>query len=95
MVVRVRFTQAGRRHRIGERRVRHVIEHPLVSYLVPAPTEEQDDRTLYLGDDHTGRALEVLTVPLEDGGLLVVHAMDLREKYRPEYDAAKAAWEEP
>lgn len=86
----VRSRQAGRRHRIGERRVRHVIEQPLVSYLVPAPTDEQDERTLYLGDDQTGQALEVLTVPLESGGLLVVHAMDLREKYRPEYEAAKA-----
>jgi hypothetical protein len=79
---------------VGESRVRYVIEHPLVSYVVPAPTGTQDDRTLYLGDDLTGRALEVMTVPLAGGGLLVVHAMDLRDKYRPEYDAAKAAQEE-
>lgn len=90
----MRFTHGGRKHRIGTARVRHVIEHPLVCYLVPAPTEDQDDRTLYLGDDHTGRALEVLTVPLAGGGLLVVHAMDLRDKYRPEYEAAKAIQEE-
>ena len=89
----MRFTQGGRKHRIGERRVRHVIEHPLVHYIVPAPTPAQDDRTLYLGDDETGRTLEVMTVPLAGGGLLLVHAMDLHDKYRPEYDTAKAAQE--
>lgn len=76
--MRLRFTQAARKHRVGENRIRQVINSPLISYMVPAPTAAQDDRTLYVGDDQTGRALEVLTVPLEGGGLLVVHAMDLR-----------------
>ncbi|MGH3832103.1 MAG: hypothetical protein ACRDRS_16935 [Pseudonocardiaceae bacterium] len=56
----------------------------------PALDCHSDDRTLYLGDDQTGRALEVLTVPPEDGEL-VIHAMDLRAKYRSSYDAAKEA----
>ena len=43
------------------------------------------DRTLYVGDDHTGRALEVVTVEIPEG-LLVLHAMDMREKYRQLYE---------
>ena len=50
------------------------------------PTAE----SCYLGDDETGRPLEIMTVPLEDGEL-VIHVMDLRTKYRSAYDAAKEA----
>ncbi len=78
------------KHKIGKSGVRHVIDNPLVVFRVPAPDGRSDDRSLYLGDDETGRALEVLTVPLEDGEL-VIHAMDLRAKYRSIYDAAKEA----
>ncbi len=86
--MRLRFTQAARKHKIGKSRVRHVIDNPLVVFRIPAPDAYSDDRTLYLGDDGSGRALEVLTVPIEDGEL-VIHAMDLRAKYRFGYDAAK------
>ncbi len=88
--VSLRFTQAARKHKVGTSRVRHVIDNPLVTFQIPAPDDHTADRTLYLGDDGTGRALEVLTVPIE-GGELVIHAMDLRAKYRPIYDAAKEA----
>ncbi len=88
--VLLRFTQAARKHQIGKSRVRHVIDNPLVVFRVPAPDGHSDDRTPYLGDDQAGRALEVLTVPIEDGEL-VIHAMDLRAKYRSIYDAAKEA----
>lgn len=67
-----------------------MIDNPLVVFQIPAPDDHTADRTLYLGDDGTGRALEVLTVPIE-GGELVIHAMDLRVKYRSIYDAAKEA----
>ncbi|MHB1163963.1 MAG: hypothetical protein ACYC3K_01850 [Candidatus Nanopelagicales bacterium] len=45
--------------------------------------EEQDPRVrlLILGDDDTGRALEVIAVE-EDEVLVVIHAMDLRPKFR-------------
>ncbi len=64
--------------------------NPLLAFRIPAPDDHSDDRILYLGDDETGRALEVLTVLMEDGEL-VIHAMDLRTKYRSVYDAAKEA----
>jgi hypothetical protein len=88
--VHLRFTQAARKHKVGKFRVRHVVEKPYAVFTIPAPDDQSDDRTLYLGDDPTGRALEVLTVPIE-GGELVIHVMDLRAKYRSVYDTAKAA----
>ncbi len=39
-----------------------------------------DDRLVFLGDDTTGRALEVMAVPLIDG---------LRAKWRPQYEEGK------
>jgi hypothetical protein len=36
-----------------------------------------------------GIPLEVMAVELEPDGLLVIHAMPLREKYRTQYEAAK------
>lgn len=44
---------------------------------------------MFLGDDADGVALEVMAVELEDGDLYVIHAMGLREQYRPQYEEAK------
>jgi hypothetical protein len=85
--VRVEFTQSARRHKIGKTRVRQVLADPVV---VDRIVEEHDPRVrlLILGDDDTGRALEVIAV--EEGDLLIViHAMDLRQKYRALYDEGK------
>lgn len=79
------MTQAARKHRIGSGRVVQVIENCAVSVTFPGE-EGQADRTLWLGDDRRGVALEIVTVPLHDGGLLVIHAMVLREKYRSLYE---------
>jgi hypothetical protein len=48
-----------------------------------------DDRLLFLGDDQEGAALEVMAVELQGGELHVIHVMDLRERYRPQYEEAK------
>ncbi len=86
--MRIEFTQAARRHKVGQARVRYVIAHPFVVDRVPAPegSPVTDDRIVFLGDDETGRALEVMAVEIEGDGLLVIHAMDLRNKYRDLYE---------
>lgn len=53
--------------------------------------EEENDprvRVLYLGDDATGRPLEVIAVE-ESDRLVVIHAMDLRDKFRTLYEEGK------
>jgi hypothetical protein len=85
--VRIEFAQSARRHRVGRERARYAIADPVA--IVPVVTPDGREMQLYLGDDHTGRPLEVGTLPEDDGGLLVIHVMDLREKYRSYYDAGK------
>jgi hypothetical protein len=51
--------------------------------------EVLDDRLVILGDDASGKALEVLAVEGPKGELIVIHAMELREKYREQYKEAK------
>ena len=60
----------------------------LVFYVRP-PANDQDERLLFLGDDESGVALEVVAVELASGDLYVIHAMPLRDRYRAEYEEAK------
>lgn len=80
----LQFAQSARRHRIGRARVRQVLAEPVLVVEPPPDAANRDRPCLFLGDDDTGRALEVIGVFLADGDLLVIHAMDLRAKYRPE-----------
>ncbi len=50
---------------------------------------DRPDVLMHLGDDHTGRALEVGAVVIDDGGLLVIHAMDMRERFRQGYEEGR------
>ena len=67
----VEFTQSARRHKIGKARVRQVLANPVV---VDRIVEEHDPRVrlLILGDDDTGRALEVIAVQ-EDEVFVLIH----------------------
>lgn len=64
-----------------------VLADPVVVLTVPA-TGGRQGRIVFLGDDATGRALEVMAVTTEQG-LLVIHAMDLRRKWRRHYEEAR------
>lgn len=85
---RIRFARSARKHLVGRARALHVITSPLVILTVPATAADQDDRIVYLGDDQTGRALEVVAVAT-DNGLLVIHVQDLQKKFRSYYEEAK------
>jgi hypothetical protein len=85
--VKIQFAQSARRHKIGRARVLQVLAEPRAVREVPSGVAGLADRLLFLGDDDTGRALEVVAVIVDDGAtLLVIHAMDMREKYRPAYE---------
>lgn len=77
---RVEFTQSARKHKIGRARVLEVLAKPVV--VLPGDyVPELPPRLLVLGEDRSGRALEVVIV-VEADRLVVVHAMDLRGKFR-------------
>lgn len=88
--MRIRFAQAARKHRVSAGRARHVIDNPVVTLTLPASDPGIDDRLVFLGDDQTGRALEVVAVQLPDG-LLVIHVQDLQAKFLPYYNQARKA----
>ena len=82
--ITVTFTQSARRHKIGRTRVRQVLEDPVAVINVESP-DSSSSRLLVIGEDRTGRPLEVIAV-FEGDDLVVIHAMDLRAKYRHFYE---------
>jgi len=75
----VRFSRSASRHRIAPDRARYVVEH----CSVPLCRLDDDDASLvvFLGPDALGVPLEVIGPELAGGGLLVIHAMLLRERF--------------
>ena len=90
--VNVRFARSASRHRVSKESIRRVIAHYVIRFGEPPPAGREgvpDTRLVFLGDDAEGKALEVMAVELPKGGLLVIHAMRLRNKYRQRYEEAK------
>jgi len=61
----------------------------------PIDSDIPDDRSLFLGDDANGVAIEVAALDLESGDLVIVHAMKLRARYRTQYIDAIAHRKRP
>jgi hypothetical protein len=80
-VVRVEYTQAARKHRIGRAHVRHVLGTSRPSETV---TRRGDPALLWTGEDRAGRTLEVIGVWVRTRGgqpvLLIVHVFPVALK---------------
>jgi hypothetical protein len=89
----MQFARSATRHRISKDRIRHVIANYRVRFEEPPPDADsarvRSTRVVYLGDDDRRRALEVMAVEGKRGELLVIHAMELRDKYRKRYEDQK------
>jgi hypothetical protein len=85
----IRWARSATKHRVARARSAFVIEHCGLVFRVPPPAGELDERLLFLGDDEEGAALEVMAVELQGRGLYVIHAMNLRQRYRQPYEEAK------
>jgi hypothetical protein len=69
-------------------RIRHVLEHCLLILEQEPPDGHpvsRDTRWVFLGKDPSGIDLEVIAVETELGHLLVIHAMEMRSRYRDVY----------
>ncbi|MCB0863909.1 MAG: hypothetical protein KDB66_12000 [Solirubrobacterales bacterium] len=88
----LKWTRAATRHRISRDRSQYVIEHSGIRFeqYPPAGSSDVADlRYIYLGDDPFGTPLEVIAVELNEGDLLVIHAMKLRKRYEEQYERAR------
>ncbi len=88
----VRFARTATRHRVSKDRIRHVIANYRVRFEESPPAGREgvpDTRVVFLGDDPQGHPLEVMAVELPNGGLLVIYAMELRNRYRQRYEEHK------
>jgi hypothetical protein len=89
----IRCTRSATRHRISRERSLHVVHHAGICRRDSRyPDDGYDDsRFLFFGPDLEGIPLEVGAVAPEDGSLIIIHAMPLRERYRGWYSEA-AKW---
>jgi hypothetical protein len=83
----VTWARSATKHRISRERSLHVIRHAGVCRRETEYPEEWDcdPRFLFLGSDLEGMPLEVIGVAAEDGSLVIIHAMPLRERYHGWY----------
>lgn len=91
---RISWTRSATRHRISRERSLHVVRHAGICKRDRRyPDEGYDDpRVLFFGPDLEGMPLEVGGVAPDDGSLIIIHAMPLRERYQGWYSEA-AKWE--
>lgn len=88
----IRWARSATKHRISRRRSLHVVRHAGICRRDSEHPDEWygDPRFVFLGPDPEGISLEVVAVAPEDGSLMIIHAMPLRERYQGWYvEAAK------
>lgn len=92
---RITFARSATKHRISRERSLYVVEHCGIQmvdrYWNPA-TSDVDRRVYFLGDDLEEVALEIVAVELEEEDFRVIHAMELRNRFRGLYEEARQ-WE--
>ena len=79
----IKHTRSSTRHRISRQRSRHVAETTSVIFKEKAPKDSplQDPRLVFLGPDQDGKLLEVMAIETDTGGLLIIHAQPIRNRY--------------
>lgn len=87
----IRWARSATKHRISRERSRYVIERCGLVFAEPPPPRAHSSATrlLFLGDGPEGIAIEVIAIQLRDDRLLVIHAMQVRRRYRRQYEEAR------
>lgn len=70
----VRFAQSARRHRIGKAHALAALENAGDPVVVSAPSDDLNDRLVFVGVDDRGIELEIIAVQLPSF-LYVIHVM--------------------
>ena len=79
----IKHTRSSTCHRISRKRSRYVVETTSVIFRESAPKDSPlaDPRFVFLGADEQGELLEVMAVETDTGGLLIIHAQPIRDRY--------------
>lgn len=89
---RITFARSATKHRISRERSLYVIEHcglQLVNRYRRRLHSDISQRVVFLGDDLEGVALEVVAVEEEEEEFAVIHAMNMRKRFRGLYEEAR------
>ncbi|MFL5833023.1 MAG: hypothetical protein ACJ76B_03460 [Solirubrobacterales bacterium] len=89
---RITFARSATKPRISRQRSLHVIEHcgfQLVDRFWSPDTSNVERRVYFLGDDLEEVALEIVAAESEEEDFRVIHAMELRKKFRVLYEEAR------
>lgn len=90
---RITFARSATKHRISRQRSLHVIERcgfQIVKHHRGPVNSGVDQRVVFLGDDLEGVALEIMAAERSEEEFLVIHAMDLRKRFRGFYEEARS-----
>jgi len=88
----IRFARSATKHRISRERSLFVIERcgfQIVRRNGGGMNRGVDQRVVFLGDDLEGVALEILAAERSEEEFLVIHAMNLRARFRGFYEEAR------
>jgi hypothetical protein len=87
-----RHSRSATKHRISRQRSLHVIERcgfQIVKHDPSTAHSPVDQRVVFLGDDLEGVALEVMTAERHESEFLVIHAMNMRDRFKGFYEEAR------
>lgn len=89
------WARSATKHRISRERSLHVVRHAGICWRDTRHGDEfyGDQRFLFFGPDLEGMPLEVGAAAPDDGSLIIIHAMPLRERFQGWYVEA-AKWRE-
>jgi len=89
---RISWTRSATKHRISRERSLYVVRHAGICRRDSKSSDGwyRDPRFQFFGPDLEGMPLEVGAVAPDDGSLIIIHAMPLRERFQGWYvEAAK------
>jgi hypothetical protein len=89
----IRFARSATKHRISRERTIYVIEQCGFQIVQRRRSENfgdgPDKRVYFFGDDLEGVRLEVVAAELDEEEFMVIHAMNLRDKFLGLYEEAR------
>jgi hypothetical protein len=92
---KITFARSATKHRISRQRSLCVIEHcglQLVDRYRKPSHSGVEQRVVFIGDDLEGVALEVIVIEEDEEEFVVIHAMDMRKRFRGLYEEVRQ-WE--